>query len=391
MKTYLQGLLYKVYTQHPGGADLDEFDKSFLLHAVSAYGPGIPFIPREYDGYEANNVMEMVKKHVRGGNKFEYMSLMSVGDLEQTLAFRGLTAQAVPFSTGFIYKNGMFDKATFTEHTTINWGVEHELRATMYSRELDQIKPNQWFELVAGESTLTKEASIMRSLTADKHVPIASIWEYTNLPDSWIPIADVPSLKTRWKGPDNEQGYLAYEYFSNWRDRYVDGPNIVDDIEFDQIMKAVLSPPGETLETTTPPMQLLPPNTSYATYTDRAKDRFIPINDMKLEVFYTRGGEFKTDPKIIDLAPYFAPYGDKMIKPALSEFRTNTIHDLRGERPEIRDIVLQELGLGFTDRRMSIDKIDACINKFFVEKMTGNPIRFPEGIDFVNYLKHLTS
>jgi hypothetical protein len=393
MISYLQGLLYKVATEHPSGLELDEFDRSFLLHAISGregYGPRHQiFYPQEYDGRNAYDVIDQLKKYVRGGDKFQYMSLATSGDIEQTVAFRGLTSQSVPFSTGWVLDAGPFKRTSFAEHAVLPWGAEHELRATVLQRKLLSTPPNAWYEAATG----VKPDSMTGSAMASKSVQMAAIWEYSNLPASWKPIADVPNVKVKWVGPNTKDGYIQLYYYSDWRARWWDGQDVIDEIKFDQIMKGVLSAPGERLETTTPPMALVPPNAPLLHFTKTAFERIVDLEEenLKIPVYHTIAGEMASSAKSLDVGAYFRPYGNKLIRPSLSEYRTNTASDLFIERPELEQYALQMLGLSYLDRQLSMPMIRASINRWMFKLATTNDITFPPQISFQRFLRALLS
>lgn len=170
-----------------------------------------------------------------------------------------------------------------------------------------------------------------------------------------------------------------------------DGADVVSDIAFDQIMKNVLSSPGDHLETTTPPMALIPPNAPFVRLTNRAADRIFDIDVMSMDIFHVRNGEFKSTARAVDIKPFFAPHGNKMIRPALAEQRTNVASDLFIERPELEQYALQVLGLNYLDRQLSTPLIRASINRWMFKLVTGNDIEFPKEVSFVEFLKAITA
>jgi len=89
--------------------------------------------------------------------------------------------------------------------------------------------------------------------------------------------------------------------------------------------------------------------------------------DMKVKVIYyslAKGTEIVAP---VDLRPFFAQYGDKIIKPAFSSFCNPPLHLLETPQPGAVDYICLALSLTTYERLMSIRALTICYNAFLLK------------------------
>lgn len=90
-------------------------------------------------------------------------------------------------------------------------------------------------------------------------------------------------------------------------------------------------------------------------------------DDLKVQVIYYSLSQGKDVVAAVDLRPFFAQYGDKVIKPAFSSFCSPPLHLLETPQPSAVDYICLSLSLTSYERLMSIRALTICYNAFLLK------------------------
>jgi len=119
----------------------------------------------------------------------------------------------------------------------------------------------------------------------------------------------------------------------------------------------------------------------------------VQAEELKTEVVYYSLAKGAPEQKTIDLRPFFAQYGDKIVRPAFSSFCNPPLHLLEVPQPSALDYVCQTAGLNQYERLMSSRAITICYNAFLLQTFfnrlpdTGTPAKTGESLDVIAYAK----
>ena len=398
LKGYLNNVIYNIATDEPGGITLDQFDNSFLQHAISLeYGSKDGYAPKpvRYDGTAVFKTIDKLKAWVEGGTKYDMVSLASNGDFEHTVSYKGITTPNCVWALGIdLSQLTMFRSIEYLEEDSIPWGVEHELNATFDKRIRYAVTPSQWYELNTSPYRTSQGARVGKfPLSAGSTSRLMSISQFSELPKNWKGLNDVSGMKYSWN--DRHGGKLVQECFINWRGRYVDGDKLTSEIMFDRTISQVLANKGgERIEQTTPAMALLPPTGSMMMFTDAAEKRLIYLKDedfhIPIHYYDLSSGKIIDTPKVIDVSPYYKRKGNVMWKQSFAEYRTTTMEDIRTVKNQrVFDYAMDRINLDELNRIASTPMIEADIARWQIKLMTGNDVTLPDGISWEQILTTL--
>jgi hypothetical protein len=407
IRQYADLLLWEIMNDHPTGRELDEFDRSFLLHAMSDKYRFHPVEGEENDnttrprpsfsdGIVAGQVMDIVREFVRGGNKRDFLSLVTNGDFESAVVFQGPTAQALPLLTTDSLKTGLFSRYQWEEGVSIPWTAEHELNAALIRKDIGRISPEELIRLIATPAYRTpamedQPANVART----RMVPMAPMAMYQkpiDLRDEFPMINDYPGTKLRWQGEAND-GTLREYYYSKWRQRFVDGHDIGTEIMFDRVFGTMMHGADVVVENVTPAVVLAPPSSPLTIMTDAALARVRPFLPKDQVVSVYRASARGVEQVNVDVRDYYGEKGNTLAKPALAEFRSNTPGDLIEPcfDSDLLDFIVMELGMPRLDRIRSLPAISACVNSFLLKTVTGNGIEWPRGMEEKGFMTAIMS
>jgi hypothetical protein len=177
-------------------------------------------------------------------------------------------------------------------------------------------------------------------------------------------------------------GTIVLSYQSKWMRRVIYDERSMTDLLFDKVLSSQKLVNGAiSTDVGSPPAasgQLTLDKFKYVVLTLINEKKRISELKTKVEVQYVQGGTLKF--KEIDLRAYFELHGEKVVKPAFSEFYRTRMEDFKVEDKVNEERLAQHLGLTLMEREVSTEQIRASYNLYRLRQLFGIPVSVDQEI-----------
>lgn len=402
LRDYINEIGYKLQNSLITPDALSQFDRSFIAHLTSMQY-GMTQTERKTSRFfvgihperrrEDKMIMEMideVKKHVLEGPKLRFLSFMSNGTPEDLVVYIGAYTQEMLSSVGFLLPFGGFSRINTVVHDKKSWDANAHIRAIteMYPSFQTERPPAALSEtgavsavgtrLLGGDKEGTEQLQMnirMYQGPAGKAAQLDSVLD--NPEFIWL----YQSMKrTNMDGNKETVGSIILNYPSKWRKRILYNQRSQREILIDKALSTQkLANGGIQTDTGAPPAQMGLMTLDKFQFVDlRDSDRLKPLKT-KVNVQFVRDG--KVSFQEVDLRAFFEGVGNKVVKPAFSQYYLVRPDDFKIEDKVNEERLAQRLGLSVMERYQSDLLIRASWNAYRLREWFD--IKVPHDTEFV--------